>query len=397
MSARTGHGLVTLVSNVAHSSHAAVALDRAGLLAEYWSPFLISDRQNALLWRALPRAVNQGRRFPGLISARHRTLVMGEAAFMSRRLFRRPSMRSLILATRLAELQVRARPIASPIVHFHAGALPTAAREWRRAGVFLVCDLRSVHPDAEPFDSPYHDMVRAELRVANVVLVTSEYAKQSLVDHGVDPASIAVLPLGVDRRHFPEASDAPRHGDVRALFVGALSDRKGVRVLAEAMRLLRDRPDMTFSFAGAAVEPYRSLLRSAHPNVEFQGVLDTQALAAQYRLADVLILPSLSDAYGLVVPEALSCGTPVMVTTACGASHLVHSGCGAVVPPGDPNAIAAKLREWSMSPGLLRSMRTAASAAATQADWGGYETRLVETYEQLILPRHAAGRHSCVR
>lgn len=82
-------------------------------------------------------------------------------------------------------------------------------------------------------------------------------------------------------------------------------------------------------------------------NVEFLGRLDWTALREEYRRADLLCLPSLSDGFGLVVLEAMACGTPALITRSTGAADIIEEGCnGFVIPPSDleivdvPSAVA---------------------------------------------------------
>lgn len=168
---------------------------------------------------------------------------------------------------------------------------------------------------------------------------------------------IAVIPHGVDVPDAPP--DGPRAGNRTALFLSRLHPGKRVEDLLAAWGRVRPR-SWSLVIAGpddaghrAALEP---LARDAGDGVRFVGPAHHDAKERLFREADLFILPSLSENFGLVVAEALAHGVPVITTTGTPWRQLPARGCGWWIAPGvDP--LAAALREAvGMSPETLAAM-----------------------------------------
>jgi glycosyltransferase involved in cell wall biosynthesis len=156
------------------------------------------------------------------------------------------------------------------------------------------------------------------------------------------------------------AASAERKNGARAgrvfLFCGSLTMRKGVDLVARAfVRLAREVPDVRFSIAGDGVlkDAMANALRPVKEQVEFLGLKRWDELPELYATADVLCVPSRYDGWGLVVPEGLAAGLPVIATERMGAGlEFVRNGVnGWLIAAGDEDAIfeamlsAAKLSE----------------------------------------------------
>jgi glycosyltransferase involved in cell wall biosynthesis len=140
-----------------------------------------------------------------------------------------------------------------------------------------------------------------------------------------------------------------RKGQV--LFVGVIREVKGVDVLLRAMRLLGDRrPDAHLVLVG---EPYYAKYREEQDRlrtltidlgleskVHFAGAKPLDELVRTIQESEVLVLPSRAESLGMVLVEALSCGTPVVATRCGGPEDIVTEEVGTLVPPEDPRALA---------------------------------------------------------
>jgi glycosyltransferase involved in cell wall biosynthesis len=159
-----------------------------------------------------------------------------------------------------------------------------------------------------------------------------------VVEPGTDPAPLARGSSGVDRRL-----------DVALLCVATLTPRKGYDVLLAALAAMPLR-NWRLTCAGsldrdaATVARVRALLREhgLDDRVTLAGDLDVVALATQYDHADVFVLPTLYEGYGMAVAEALARGLPV-VSTATGAIAELVGDAGLVVAPGDVGAFTSAL------------------------------------------------------
>jgi glycosyltransferase involved in cell wall biosynthesis len=155
------------------------------------------------------------------------------------------------------------------------------------------------------------------------------------------------------------------------MFVGGVTLRKGIPYLLDAFR--RVTPPATLRLVGAPHPNLIARLGGLPPRVEMAGVRTGAALAREYAAADVFVLPSVEDGFGLVVLEAMLAGLPVVVSDHAGASEAVRDGIdGCVVPARDESALAARL-ELLLSDSALRArMGAAARASAISRTWDDY-------------------------
>jgi len=201
--------------------------------------------------------------------------------------------------------------------------------------------------------------VAAERRLAAVadrVVAPSAGEAAHLTDlYDVPREKISVLPCGVDLDLFqPRGRAASRQrlgwpaGEETVLFVGRLAPLKGLENLISALALLRPRhPRLTLRVVGGD-EPQGppALLRLAQrldvaPAVHFAGRIEQAELPYHYSAADLLALPSYYESFGLVVLEALACGTPVAATAVGVVPAVIRQGCNGIVLAGpQPDAIA---------------------------------------------------------
>ena len=161
----------------------------------------------------------------------------------------------------------------------------------------------------------------AALRYARAIVTTSPAMKRLLVaDFGVDAARIAVAPPGVDPA--PRATGGPVGGPLQLLAVGSIVPRKGYDVLVQALAILRDR-DWHLTIIGAHDRAPRTThdlaVQIAAAGLEdrilLAGAVDDTTLAAAYGRADLFVMPSLFEGYGMVLTEALARGLPIVCTT----------------------------------------------------------------------------------
>ncbi|WP_407676372.1 glycosyltransferase family 4 protein [Plantactinospora alkalitolerans] len=217
------------------------------------------------------------------------------------------------------------------------------------------------------------------LRAVRAVIATSGWTGRRLVEHhGLPAERVSVAPPGVD-----PAPLAPGTADgSRLLCVAALTPRKGQDVLVEALATIAELP-WTCHLVGPldrAVEYvdrlHRAIVRhDLADRVGFTGPRTGPELAASYAAADLLILPSHSETYGMVVTEALACGIPVLSTQVDGIPEAVGrapdgSVPGLLVPAADPVTLARALRRWLTEPDLRSRLRRAArERRATLLGW----------------------------
>ncbi len=206
----------------------------------------------------------------------------------------------------------------------------------------------------------------AELALATKVSVASAFTRKSL-ERLVPQVPIMVTPYGFPVEAFPMRAKRPT-GPFTVIAVGTHDLRKGTPYLLEAWRRA--------AIPGAKLHLIGPV-RLAKPFVDrYAGIFQhwphvpKAELGARYAAADLLAFPTLGDGFGLVIQEAMCCGTPV-VTTACGGGpECITDGVdGWLVPPRDIDALVDRLRNAAANRDQLFAMGKAARARAERWTW----------------------------
>ena len=219
------------------------------------------------------------------------------------------------------------------------------------------------------------DALRASERAAlaavqGVVVTSAATAKLVASDYGVPAERIAVARPGSDPAPMSQAS---QDGVVRLLSVGAIVPRKGFDVLITALATLTDL-SWRLTIAGdrtrdrnAAARLDADIARHAlGDRIAAPGAVSPQRLAALYAEADVFVLASHFEGYGMAYAEAVAHGLPVIGTSAGAIPDTVPADAGLLVDPGDSFALARALRRVIGDADLRRRLASAARAAAPQ-------------------------------
>jgi glycosyltransferase involved in cell wall biosynthesis len=213
----------------------------------------------------------------------------------------------------------------------------------------------------------------AECAMADLILTGSRFARQSFIDEGIPPERVLAIPYGVDTERFLPGPQEREDGRFRIVYVGRISQRKGIGYLLQAYQRFR-RNDTDLQLTGnivgdaSCLAPYQPLFRHIPhmPNVDLPHV---------YRNADVFVFPSLLEGLGLVVLEAMACGCPVIVTRN-GPEDVVRDGIdGLVVPAGDADALTEALDRMYKNPSLRESMSISARQQAERLNWSTYSAQ----------------------
>ena len=189
------------------------------------------------------------------------------------------------------------------------------------------------------------------------VVTTSRWTRDRLVArYALDRVHVAEP--GVDPA--PLSAGSPSGGAF--LSVGAVTPLKGYDVLAAALGTLDDLAWSCRGVGSTSIEP--EFAAGLPATVRLTGAMTREQLDATYAEADLLVLASRAETYGMVVTEALARGVPVVASDVGGVRETLAGG-GVLVPPGDADALAAALRRWLTSPEHRSSLRAAARARRT--------------------------------
>ncbi|MEU1853231.1 glycosyltransferase family 4 protein [Streptomyces sp. NPDC019990] len=242
---------------------------------------------------------------------------------------------------------------------------------------------------------------RAVLRAVPAVVATSDWAVRRLVSHhGLPPERVHVAAPGADIAPLAPGTD----GVSRLLCVAAVTPRKGQHRLVEALATVTDLPWSCVFVGSLTQEPeYVAHLRSLisehglQDRLELAGPQSGAALDASYAKADLMVLTSYAETYGMAVTEALARGIPVMATDVGGLPEAVGRAPdggvpGILVPPENSAAIAAELRGWFGEADVRRRLKAAARSRRAALDgWATTAQSLAAVLRRLPTdPRRAA-------
>ncbi len=208
---------------------------------------------------------------------------------------------------------------------------------------------------------PYFERREREWAAASRIIVNSEFSRSALIEQGVDPQKIGVVPLCyTPPKGAAPAGDARKPvGPLRVLFLGQVMLRKGIQYLIETARLL---PEVKFDVVGPLAISAKAR-ESAPSNLVFHGKASRDATTRWYRESSVFVLPTLSDGFAVTQLEAMAHGLPVIATPNCG--DVVTPGHdGYIVPAREPKLLAEAIGHYLQQPELLTIQGLAAMEKA---------------------------------
>jgi glycosyltransferase involved in cell wall biosynthesis len=226
-----------------------------------------------------------------------------------------------------------------------------------------------------------------------VVAVSESTAREVAQIFGVDQDRLIALPSGVDGRTFRPLEVKPTEvfrelglglpvGPV-VVYGGKLACFKGPDVLIEAAAIYeRQIPNAVTVIAGDGSErrALESVARALHlRNLKFAGFLEQDHLARLYSAAEVAVVPSREEPFGLAAIEALACGLPVVASNVGGLPEHVDDSVGQLVNPDNPGELARAICDELTSGGRNRKGRAAAARGAGYT-WDQHVEKLLEFY-----------------
>ena len=227
--------------------------------------------------------------------------------------------------------------------------------------------VRELAAGWQPAPTEYWALWREECKLADRIVVNSEWSREALVRRGIPRDKISVIPVAYEAREVRGQTSEIRRArsyparftqerPLRILFLGLINLRKGVARLLEAARILRDEP-VELWMVGPLETAHASTIGNAG-RVKWFGPVTRNEATEFYRDADVFILPTLSDGFAITQLEAQAHGLPVIVSKFCG--KVVENGLdGMVLEEPTGACIAAAVRDCIADSDRLQKLAAA--------------------------------------
>jgi len=293
----------------------------------------------------------------------------------------RPDVIHCHAMARMAELCLRVGKGAKCVVSLHGGGANVPEAEAKS----LRAPTRGLFPWGKLVDYAMGWTRRVPEDFGGIVCVGEDEAEKYRARH----PHVLYLPNGVDTKVFESAGTAPgRESSLSVLCVARIDRQKNQMALVEA---LSRHPEMTVRLVGPVTQPdYRRELESraaelgVSSRLSFAGALrpGSRELVGEYSRADVFVLPSRHEPFGIVVLEAWASGLPVAASDVGGLGRLcaAHPGAAVVFPPLDAAALDAAIAKARRDG---EAMSVAGRIAAAQYDWSVLSQRLVDFYAKI--------------
>ena len=214
-----------------------------------------------------------------------------------------------------------------------------------------------------------------EMELASHIVVASTFTLNTYTSHGIDPGKISVNPYGVDSVNFKPVNKIKAKTDIiDFVFVGLVDARKGIPFLLNAWKLI-DKKNIRLTLIGPISEAIKDLITTHFPSVIVKGKLSFEQLKYALPHYDIMIFPSFFEGYGLVIPEALACGLPVITTSAtCGPDLIENGKQGFIIEPGNEIRLKSTIESFLSDPEIFIEMGKSARKKAESISWEIYGT-----------------------
>jgi D-inositol-3-phosphate glycosyltransferase len=304
------------------------------------------------------------------------------------------------------------------LIHSHYWTSGAAALELKSAWqvpvvqMFHTLGLMKNRIALSPEEMEGEYRVNGEIDVMRAVdrIIAATPAEQSQLEflYQAPSRKITVIPPGVDTSQFypippdeaKSAVDIPAHDRI-ILFVGRIERLKGIDTLIRSIGILRERgilaeyphdlaiiggdPNADASMLNAEMARLQALCHELNLNdlVIFLGKRGQDTLPYYYSAAEVLVMPSHYESFGMVALEAMACGTPVVASQVGGLAFLIQDGVtGFVVPDSNPTLLADRLEQIIRDPQLRQRLGQQAAGYARQYAWEKISQRMLQVYQE---------------
>ncbi len=223
-----------------------------------------------------------------------------------------------------------------------------------------------------------------EYAEADFISVPTAFVRDSFAQYGIPTNKIFVVPYGCSLSAF---RPSPKRDDVfRVIHCGQISVQKGAHLLIQAFNELKLKNAELWLIGGLNPEIAAVLDRTANPAIQVKGPFPQVQLAEYYAQGSVFCIASWQEGLAMVIPQALSCGLPVVATYNSGAPELVEDGrTGFLIPAGNVGAIKDKLLHLYEDRDLLAQMAAnVAAGGEIDLSWDRYGASMTAEYLKVV-------------
>jgi glycosyltransferase involved in cell wall biosynthesis len=223
-----------------------------------------------------------------------------------------------------------------------------------------------------------------ELALADIIFVASSFTKKTLEEYSGNLSEIRVIPYGFPEVKLKKEYEPLEGRKLKILFVGGLSQRKGLSYLFDSIKGLQDKVQLTI-VGHKAVSDCKALNQALEEHTWITSLSHDQVLACM-REHDVFVFPSLFEGFGLVITEAMSQGVPVITTDRTAGPDLIKNNeDGWIVPAGSSTAIQEVFNKILEAPELLKKCGIAAQNKAKTRPWSVYGQEMADALSSLNI------------
>jgi glycosyltransferase involved in cell wall biosynthesis len=234
-------------------------------------------------------------------------------------------------------------------------------------------------PTLESTREPEEKLCRKEeeLRLADRITCPSQFVLDSIPLEIRQKTPCQISPFGTPPHKPVDFERSPKNHTLKLLFVGSMSQRKGLADLFEAMKSLKGE-SISLSILGQPSMPL-VFYRRQFSEFEYYRPCSNNKVRAIMKEHDALVLPSIVEGRALVQQEALSCGLPIIVTPNAGGEDLIEDGkTGHLVPIRSPEKIATAIRTLIAERKNIDEIRKLCQIKAKQYSWASYAQRIID-------------------
>lgn len=372
------------------------AMHQKGYLHRFYTTFAANKLSNGVapLFKRGEKELKK-RTFQGIPSEiiRHRPSLFFSAKLLKLSLFHRIKHNYVSFDKWIAQAIKRECP--DIIYTFENSNLVTNQRA-QQLGITTVLDLAQIHhkeieaieeayypyPSFSPSEKEWINKRKQEaLEVTDYIFTLSSFAKNSLVKHGIAPERIYTVNLGINPNTFTSKTTYSTTGKFQFLYVGTLTQRKGLSCLLKAWSELNLK-NAELTLIGPMADA-KEMIGQHKDKISYIPFLSHEELVQKYQQADAFIFPSFLDSWAQTVIEAMACGTPVIVTENTGSKDAVKQGGGFVIPVNDVDALKEKILYFCNNRSEVERIGRRAHEVAQQYTWENYHKQVISAIEDI--------------